>query len=71
MQFAYNTSINSATKATPFFITFGQEACLTSMPNPDIQRLVGESGPKAWFNQLQEARQIAVHNNMAVMEKAK
>ena len=71
MQFAYNTSINSATKATPFFITFGQEARLPSMPNPDIQRLVGESGPKTWFNQLQEARKMAVHNNMAVTEKSK
>ena len=71
MQFAYNTSINASTGATPFFITFGQEARLPSMPSPDIQRLVGESAPKTWFNQLQEARNMAVHNNLAATEKAK
>ena len=71
MQFAYNTSINSSTKASPFFITFGQEARLPAFPNPDIQRLVGESVPVTWFNDLQQARQMAVHNNVAVTEKSK
>ena len=71
MQFAYNTSINSSTKVSPFFITFGQEARLPAFPNPDIQRLVGDSTPVTWFKDLQEARQMAVHNNVAVTEKSK
>ena len=41
------------------------------MPSPDIQRIVGESAPKTWFNQLQETRLMAVHNNLQATEKAK
>jgi hypothetical protein len=29
----------------------------------------GESGHKAWFDQLQEARQIAMHNYTTLIEK--
>jgi hypothetical protein len=71
MQLAYNTSINSSTKASPFFIKFGQEARLPSLANPEIQRVVGEGVPENWFNTLQQARQMAVHNNLEVTEKSK
>ena len=71
MQFAYNTSINTSTKASPFFITFGHEARLPSFPSPDIQRMVGDSAAATWFEQLQHAREMAVHNNIEVTDKSK
>ena len=65
MQIAYNTSTNHP----PFYI--GLDAQLPSMPNPDIQRIIVNSVPENWFNHLQQARQMAVHNNVEFTEKSK
>jgi hypothetical protein len=64
MLFAYNTSFHSTTKCTPFFLTRGHEARYPSNPNPDIQFHYGDSLPAQWYNQLQEARQMASHNSV-------
>jgi transposase InsO family protein len=64
LAFSYNTSLHRTTKATPFALTFGQEARLPGFPNPDIQRLYGESEPAEWYQRLQQTRQLAVQHSM-------
>ncbi len=38
MAFSYNTSLHRSIQATPYSLTYGQDARLPSFPNPDIQR---------------------------------
>ena len=64
LAFSYNTSLHRTTRATPFALTFGQEARLPSFPNPDIQRQYGESQPSEWLQRLQYGRQLAARQSM-------
>ena len=64
LAFSYNTSLHRTTRATPFALTFGQEARLPSFPNPDIQRQYGESPPAEWMQRLQYGRQLAAQQSM-------
>ena len=43
LAFSYNTSLHRSIKATPYFLTYGQDARAPSFPNPDIQKYYGES----------------------------
>ena len=63
LAFSYNTSLHRTIKATPYSLTFGQEARLPSFPNPDIQRQYGESEPAEWYQRLQQSRQLAVQHS--------
>jgi transposase InsO family protein len=69
LAFSYNTSLHRTTKATPFSLTFGQEARLPSFPNPDIQRHYGESEPAQWYQRLQQGRQLAAQHSMQSTER--
>ena len=69
LAFSYNTSLHRTTKATPFSLTFGQEARIPSFPNPDIQRHYGESEPAQWYQRLMQSRQLAVQHSMASTQR--
>ena len=64
LAFSYNTSLHRTTKATPFSLTYGEEARIPSFPNPDVQRQYGESMPAEWYQRLQQARQLATQHSM-------
>jgi hypothetical protein len=64
LAFSYNTSLHRTVKATPFSLTYGEEARQPSFPNPDIQRQYGESQPAEWYQRLQQARQLATQQSM-------
>ena len=70
LAFSYNTSLHRSVKATPYFLTYGQDARAPSFPNPDIQKYYGESPAAEWHNTLLLARQIATHNNLAATLRA-
>ncbi len=38
LAFAYNTALHLSIKCTPFFLTYGVEPRLPSMPTPDVKR---------------------------------
>ncbi|MGV1013323.1 MAG: DDE-type integrase/transposase/recombinase, partial [Flavobacterium sp.] len=69
MAFAYNTALHRSIKATPFFLTFGIEPRLPSIPTPDIARYYGQSDVAEWFATLQHCRQIAAENNMQASDQ--
>ena len=69
LTFSYNTSLHSTVKATPYFLTYGQDARAPSFPNPDVQRYCGESQAAEWHQTLQLARQLASHHNMKARER--
>jgi len=64
LAFSYNTSLHRTIKATPFALTYGEEARIPSFPNPDVQRQYGESRPAEWYQRLQQARQLATQHSM-------
>jgi hypothetical protein len=64
MSFSYNTSLHLPILATPFFLTYRQDARLPSFPNPDIQICYSETLAGDWYNSLQAARDLATRNNM-------
>jgi hypothetical protein len=42
--FSYNTSFHRATQITPFFLTFGLEACQPGLSSPELcQKFYGDS----------------------------
>ena len=64
MAFAYNTALHRSIKSTPFFLTFGIEPRLPSLPDPDIKRYYGQSDVAAWYATLHHCRQVAIQNNL-------
>ena len=69
LAFAYNTALHRSIKCTPFFLTFGIEPRLPSMPTPDTKRYYGQSEAAEWFNTLQHCRQIAAQHNMQASDQ--
>ena len=70
LAFSYNTSLHRSVKATPYFLTYGNDARAPSFPNPDVQRYYGESQAAEWYQTLQLARQLAIQNNMQATQRA-
>jgi len=69
LMFAYNTSIHSTTKFSPFFLTFGQKPRAPHFPAPDLTRtFYGESTIDEMWLRLQQARKIAIANNEQVRD---
>jgi hypothetical protein len=68
MAFSYNTSLHRSIQATPYFLTYGQDARLPSFPNPDIQRCYSKTLAGDWYNSLQAARD---HNKNAELHEYK
>ncbi len=64
MAFAYNTALHRSIKSTPFFLTYGIDARLPSLPDPDLNRYYGQSNVAAWYATLQHCCQIAAQNNI-------
>ena len=64
MAFAYNTALHRSIKATPFFLTYGINARLPSLPDPDLNRYYGQTDVAEWYATLQHCRQIAAQNNL-------
>ena len=69
LMFAYNTSMHSTTKFSPFFLTFGQKPRAPHFPSPDISRaFYGESTIDEMWMRLQQARKVAIANNEQVRD---
>ncbi|MGL6003312.1 DDE-type integrase/transposase/recombinase, partial [Aeromonas sobria] len=69
LMFAYNTSMHSTTKFSPFFLTFGQKPRAPHFPSPDLTRtFYGESTIDEMWLKLQQARKIAIANNEEVRD---
>ena len=69
LMFAYNTSMHSTTKFSPFFLTFGQKPRAPHFPSPDISRVFyGESTIDEMWLRLQQARKVAIANNEQVRD---
>jgi transposase InsO family protein/ribonuclease HI len=69
LMFSYNTSMNSTTKFTPFFLTFGQLPRAPHFPTPDLtKKFYGESTIDEMYIRLQQARQLAIRNNEEVRD---
>jgi hypothetical protein len=64
MAFAYNTALPRSIKSTPFFLTYGIDARLPSLIDPDLNCYYGQSDVAAWYATLQHCRQIAAQNNI-------
>jgi hypothetical protein len=64
LAFAYNTALHTSIKLTPFFLTYGIDAHLPSLPDPDSNCYYGQSDVAAWYATLQHWCQIAVQKNI-------
>ena len=64
MAFAYNTALHRSIKSTPFFLTYGIDARLPSLPDPDLNRYYGQSDVAEWYKTLQHCRQLATQHNL-------
>ena len=64
MAFAYNTALPRSIKSTPFFLTYGIDARLPSLTDPDLNCYYGQSDVAAWYATLQHCRQIAAQTNI-------
>jgi len=70
--FAYNTSFHRSVQATPFSLTYGIEACLPAFFAPDVCRLHDpDSANDNFLGMLQNARDLAVQNNVLATDKQK
>lgn len=69
LAFSYNTSLHRTTKATPYALTYGEEARIPSFPTPDVQRHYGESSPAEWYQRLRQARQLATQHSFVSTER--
>ncbi|MBM3428678.1 MAG: DDE-type integrase/transposase/recombinase, partial [Bacteroidetes bacterium] len=71
LAFCYNTSLHESNKFTPYFLTFGNEARLPSLPSPDIHKIYGDSENDFRMQKLQLSRQLAHENNLTAIGKYK
>ncbi len=60
LMFSYNTSFHRSIKSSPFFLTFGMEPRLPTLPTPDLRRkFYGESTTDDIIRKLLFARDVA------------
>jgi hypothetical protein len=72
LMFAYNTSFHRSVQATPFSLTYGIEARLPALFAPDFCRLHDpDSANDNLLGTLQQARDLAVQNNLLATDKQK
>jgi hypothetical protein len=72
LMFAYNTSFHRSVQATPFSLTYGIEARLPAFFAPDFRRLHDpDSANDNLLGTLQNARDLAVQNNLMATDKQK
>jgi hypothetical protein len=68
--FSYNTSFHRTIKTSPFFLTFGMEPRLPTMPAPDLRRkFYGESTTDDLIQKLLLTRDIARRNSEVASEE--
>jgi hypothetical protein len=71
LMFSYNTSFHSTIKTSPFFLTYGMEPRLPTLPTPDLQRkFYGESTTDDLIRKLLLTRDIARRNSEVASEEA-
>jgi hypothetical protein len=72
LMFSYNTSFHRSIKTSPFFLTFGMEPRLPTLPLPDIrQKFYGESSTDDLIRKLLFARNVAHQNNKDAPDAAR
>jgi len=70
LMFSYNTSFHRNIKTSPFFLTFGMEPRLPTMPAPDLRRkFYGESTTDDLIRKLLLTRDIARRNSEVASEE--
>jgi hypothetical protein len=70
--FSYNTSFHCSIKSSPFFLTFGMEPRLPTLPTPDIRRkFYGESTTDDIIRKLLFAQEVAHQNNKNASDAAR
>jgi hypothetical protein len=71
LMFAYNTSFHCTIKTLPFFLTYGMEPRLPSLPTPDLrQKFYGESSTDDIIRKLLLTRDIARRNSEVASDEA-
>jgi hypothetical protein len=72
LMFSYNTSFHRSIKNSPFFLTFGMEPRLPTLPTPDLRRkFYGESTTDNIIRKLLFAREVARQNNEDASDTAR
>jgi len=72
LMFSYNTSFHRSIKSSPFFLTFGMEPRLPSLPTPDLRtKFYGESSTDDLIRKLLFARNVARQNNENASDAAR
>jgi hypothetical protein len=72
LMFSYNTSFHRSIKATPFYLTFGMEQRLPTLPTPDLcRKFYGESPTDDIIRKLLIARNEARQNNEYASDMAR
>ncbi len=70
--FSYNTSFHRSIKTSQFFLTFGMEPRLPSLPTPDLQtKFYGESSTDDLIRRMLFARNVAHQNNEDASDAAR
>jgi hypothetical protein len=71
LMFSYNTSFHRTIKTSPFFLTYGMEPRLPTLPTPDLRRkFYGESTTDDLIRKLLLTRDIARRNSEVASEEA-
>jgi hypothetical protein len=71
LMFSYNTSFHQTIKTSPFFLTYGMEPRLLSLPTPDLGRkFYGKSSTDDLIRKLLLTRDIARRNSKVASNEA-
>ncbi len=71
LMFSYNTSFHRSIKTSPFFLKYGMEPGLPTLPTPDLRRkFYGESSTDDLIRKLLLTRDIARRNSEVASDKA-
>jgi len=71
LMFSYNTSFHQTIKTSPFFLTYGMEPRLPTLPTPDLRRkFYGESSTDDLIRKLLLTRDIARRNSEVASDEA-